>query len=150
MKTGLYLVVILAFGLLAMPWSATGQDKGEKFDLAKFAGTWDYVSGIKNGQKMEKDHFKGQSVVITKETLTLKGEMTFVMKYEVDSKVTPPTIKLLITESPFGEGAKAVGIVELKGDTLKICYIPEGKEAPKAFEAKDGSMTHLFELKRAK
>jgi uncharacterized protein (TIGR03067 family) len=148
-KTGIYLG-LLAIAFLAIPWSATGQGKSAALDVAKLEGTWDYLSGVKNGQKFDKEHFKDQMVIITKDKLTLKGEATFVMKYEIDAKATPAVIKLLITESPFGDGAKAIGIVELNGDNLKICYAPEGKDAPKTFESKEGSMTHYFELKRAK
>jgi uncharacterized protein (TIGR03067 family) len=136
--------------LLAMcPHGAIGQGKDDKFDPAKLVGTWKYVSGVKNGAKLDADHFKGQSVVITKETLTLKGEATFVMKYELDPKAKPVGIKLTITESPFGAGAKAEGIIEVNGDDLRICYAPEGA-APKTFEAKEGSNFHLFVLKRVK
>ena len=49
-----------------------------------------------------------------------------------------------------GVGSKSPGIIELKGDDLKICYAPMDSEAPKTFEAKEGSKLHLFTLKRVK
>ena len=39
---------------------------------------------------------------------------------------------------------------ECKGDDLRICYAPLEGDAPKAFEAKEGSKAHLFTLKRSK
>jgi hypothetical protein len=54
-----------------------------------------------------------------------------------------------MTESPFGAGAMAKGIIEVKGDDLKLCYTTEG-DAPKNFEAKEGSNAHSFVLKRSK
>ncbi len=73
------------------------------------------------------------------------------MKYELDAKKNPVTIKFTMTESPFGPGAVANGIIELKGDELKVCYAStEGGEAPKKFEAKQGSGHHCFLLKRSK
>jgi uncharacterized protein (TIGR03067 family) len=129
--------------------AAEDKDKQGKFDAAKLVGTWKYVSGEKNGEKIDKDRLKDQTVSITKDTITLKGEQTFVIKYELDAKKKPATVKMEITESPFGAGAKAEGILELKGDELKICYTPDG-EAPKKFETKEGSKAHLFILKRSK
>jgi len=71
------------------------------------------------------------------------------MKYRLDTKKIPVGLSMTMTESPFGPGATAQGIVEVKGDELKICYAAEG-EAPKKFEAKEGSNHHLFILKRSK
>jgi uncharacterized protein (TIGR03067 family) len=127
------------------------QGKGEKFDAAKLVGNWSYVSGEKNGQKLDAERLKGQTVIVTKETITLKSDdATFVIKYTPDPKNTPVSLKMEITDGPFGGGAKADGIIEIRGDDLKICYAPEGGDAPKAFEAKEGSKHHLFVLKRAK
>jgi uncharacterized protein (TIGR03067 family) len=149
LKTAMWLSAC-AVVLAACPFGATGQDKDDKFDAAKLVGTWKYVSGVKDGKKLDAADFKGQTVTITKETFTLKSKDTFVMKYVVDAKNKLIGIKFEITESPFGAGAKAEGIIELKGDELKICYAPLGGGAPKTFESKEGSQYHLFVLKKAK
>src|SRR6516225_9044279 len=81
--------------------------KEDKFDATKLVGTWTFVSGEKDGQKLDKDHLKNQKLVITKDAFTLKGEATFVMKYELDPKKKPIALKLTMTESPFGAGATA-------------------------------------------
>jgi uncharacterized protein (TIGR03067 family) len=99
---------------------------------------------------VDKDHLKDQKLVITKDAFTLKGEATFVMKYELDAKKKPVALKLIITESPFGAGATGNGVIELDGDTLKICYAPLAGEAPNGFEAKEGSKHHLSVLKQSK
>ncbi len=135
--------MLLAVGTLG------AEDKQTKFDPAKLVGDWNYVSGVKNGEKVDPDHLKNK-VVVTKETFTLTGDMKFVMKYKLDTKKTPVGIKLEMTESPFGAGAKAVGIISVEGDEMKLCYDPEGKKAPEKFEAKADSKHHLFILKRAK
>lgn len=121
----------------------------KKFDAAKLVGDWTYVSGEKNGAKANPDSLKNK-VTFTKDTITLHGDMKFVMKYELDTKKDPAGIKLEMTESPFGAGAKGVGIIWVEGDDLKMCYDPEGKKSPEKFEAKEDSKVHLFVLKRAK
>jgi uncharacterized protein (TIGR03067 family) len=139
------------FFLALYPLGAVGQDKAkdEKFDAAKMAGTWTYVSGVKNGEKVDPDRFKDSKVTITKDTMTLEGPAgKFVLKYTLDTKKNPVTISMKMTEGA-GEGATAEGIVRVKGDDLTICYAREG-ERPKKFEAKEGSNHHLFVLKRSK
>jgi uncharacterized protein (TIGR03067 family) len=142
--------LLLAAGLVGADDKAQAGPK-DKFDAAKLVGTWTYVSGEKGGEKVDTERFQGQTVVITKDTLSLKGGPAgnFVMKYELDAQKTPAAIKLTMTESPFGAGAAAAGVIELKGDDLKLCYAPMGGAAPTKFETKDGGH-HLFVLKRSK
>lgn len=129
--------------------NAQAQDsKKDKLDPAKILGTWTYVSVEKDGEKKSKDDLAGQTVVIEKGKLTLKGQQTFVMEYELNTETSPAGIKLKIVESPFGAGAMAKGIIAVHEGELKMCYASEG-DAPKAFEAKkDGH--RLMILKMAK
>jgi uncharacterized protein (TIGR03067 family) len=146
MRTAIWVgacALVLAVGPLG------AEDKEAKFDAAKLVGDWNYVSGMKNGEKVAGDNLKNK-VVITKETITLTGDMKFVMKYTLDTSKKPVGLKLKMTESPFGAGAESIGIIWVDGDELKMCYDPEGKKAPEKFEAKADSKAHYFVLKRAK
>jgi uncharacterized protein (TIGR03067 family) len=140
------------FLLALYPLGAAGQDKAareDKFDPDKMTGTWTYVSGVKNGEKVDPDHFKDSKVTITKDTMTLEGPAgKFVLKYTLDTKKKPVTVSMKMIEGA-GEGSTAEGIVQVKGDDLTICYAREG-EGPTKFEAKEGSNHHLFVLKRSK
>jgi uncharacterized protein (TIGR03067 family) len=151
----MYAKCLLALGavvLVLAPLGADDKDKKDdaKFDPAKIAGTWSYVSGERDGKKVPEANLKKGSVEITKDTITLKGDDTYVMKYSLDPKKTPCRITIEITKGPQGEGAKAEGIIALKGDELKLCYNPMGGEAPKDFATKEGSNLHLFILKPKK
>jgi uncharacterized protein (TIGR03067 family) len=148
---------LLSLGMAAFVLSAVvadDKDKGKdeaKLDPAKLVGTWTYVSGERDGEKVPEDRLKKGTVEITKETLTLKGdEATFVMKYTLDTKKSPAKIEIEIVKGPQGEGAKTEGIIALKDDELKLCYAPMGGEAPKEFAAKKGSNLHFFVLKKKK
>ena len=144
----------------AMCWLAGGvlllavlpvQAEDSNLDGAKLTGTWSYVSGEKDGVKVDQENLKKATVVITKETLTLKGEMgDFVLKYKLDPKKTPCTIALEITEGPAGQGSKTTGIIELKDGELRICYSPMGEKIPTEFASKKDSGMHYFVLKRSK
>jgi uncharacterized protein (TIGR03067 family) len=139
-------------GLVALVAVVVSLRAGEaaKLDPAKLAGTYTYVSGEEDGNKLTKDHLKG-TVEITKETITLKSEEAkFVIKYKLDSAKKPCRIAMQITEGPAGQGSKADGIIELKGDRLRLCYPAAGGAAPKEFAAPEGSKLHFFVLKRKK
>ena len=125
--------------------------KDGKFDTAKLVGTWKIIAGERGGEKVEEGKLSTYTVTVTKDSLTLKNaEATFVMKYELDTAKPPVTVKFTITESPFGAGATATGIVSLDGDTLKLCYALPGEGDPRKFESKSGSTHRLFVLKRSK
>jgi len=130
--------------------SIVAADDKDKFDAGKMVGTWTYVSGEKNGAKVDPETLKGGTVKITKETITLESPQgKFVIKYTLDTKNSPVSLAMEMTESPFGAGAMAKGIIDVKSDELKLCYATEGG-APKKFETKEGSNSHLFVLKKSK
>ena len=134
----------LAAGLAAcLALTARGAD--EKLDLS---GTYTLAAGKKNGSDVDETAKKAQYTV-TADKFTIKGgEVKFVMGYKLDAKATPAQIDMEILEGPEGtKGTKAVGIVERKGDTLKIAYSLDKEKRPKDFDGKTG---FYFELKKEK
>lgn len=119
------------------------------FDAAKLVGTWTYVSGEKDGTKLEKDHFAGQKVVFTDKEIKLNGPNgDFVFNYKLDASKQPAAIAMEMTAG-LAVGSKADGIIALDGNTLKLCYPPMGGAAPTKFEAPSGSGLHSFVFERA-
>jgi uncharacterized protein (TIGR03067 family) len=53
-----------------------------------------------------------------------------------------------VAEGP-NKGAVMLGIYEISGDTLKVCFDPEGKKRPTQFKSASGSQT-LVVHKRVK
>jgi uncharacterized protein (TIGR03067 family) len=146
MKTLGVFALGLAFCFTA---AAGGQDKkADKFDPDKLVGKWELTGGKKNGGDISPDAKKSE-FTIAKEKITIKGtDMTFVIAYKLDPAKTPVTVDFEITEGPEGaKGSKAAGILELKGDDLKLAYNPEGGDRPAKF---DGDKGFSFTFKRAK
>ncbi len=138
----------LCLCVFPLPLRAGDDKPASGVDPAKLLGSWEFVSTEKGGEKKGEEELRGQSVTITEKTMTLKGPAgEFVMEYTLDNKGTPTVVKLAVTESPFGPGGEASGILELKGDQLRFCYATEGA-APKAFDANGGN--RLSVLKRSK
>jgi uncharacterized protein (TIGR03067 family) len=123
--------------------------KTATFDPAKLVGDWTYVSGMKAGEKVEKDRLEGK-VTFTKDRITIPagGDMKFVMAYKLDTKANPATIDMEIKEGPVPEG-KAKGIIAFDGEQLKLCYHPTGGDRPKKFESTKDNAAFYFVLKKA-
>lgn len=134
----------LAVGLAAcLALTARGAD--DKLDLS---GKYKLVAGKKNGTDVD-DNAKKAEYTVTADKFTIAGgEFKFVMGYKLNAKETPAQVDMEILEGPEGsKGAKAVGIVELKGDVLKIAYALDKEKRPKDFDGKTG---FYFELKKEK
>ncbi len=143
-----FLVLALAF----VPGFADDkpEKKETKFDPAKVVGKWEYVSGKKGGEDVPKEHLAGV-VDWTKEVIKLPGD--FVMGYKVDAGKSPAQIDMEVKEGPAPAGSKAVGIIDFKGDELRLCYVPEmGEKAerPSKFESTEKNKAFFFVLKKAK
>lgn len=140
----------LGLGLVVCMGLATAQEKKgqKKPEALKLEGKYTLVGGKMDGTPIGDEAKKGE-YSITGDKITIKGMgITFVMGYKLDAKTTPVSIDMEILEGPEGtKGSKAQGIVEMKGDTLKLAYSIDKDKRPKDFDGKTG---HVFELKRTK
>ncbi len=130
--------------------AAHPQEEGKPQAEAKLPdliGTWSYTGGERDGAELKEDHFGSQRVVITEKQISLTGDQEFEFDYQLTAGDSTK-IDLTMTKSPFGAGAKAVGIIELKDGVLSLCYDSTGQNRPAAFEAPAGSSLLSFKLKR--
>src|SRR5205823_4754039 len=70
------------------------------------------------------------------------GEIEGTLK--IDAAKKPKTIDLSMN------GEDRLGIYEIDGDTLKICYNDPGEERPKEFKSKEDTKISLSAYKRVK
>ena len=142
--------LLTTFALVACATFAISADE-KKFDAKSLEGTWKVTGGKKAGADLT-DMAKEGEYVFAKDTITIKaGDMElFVMKYKLDEKASPIAIDLEITKSPGdgGNGTKALGIIEVKDDVMKICYPPMGGDRPTKFDGAEKN--YYFTLKKAK
>jgi uncharacterized protein (TIGR03067 family) len=143
------LVRVAGFALAFAFASAAADDKQPaKFDAAKMVGSYKFVSGVRDGKKVDEKNFKELALTVDKKEMVLKspdGEFKF--GYKIDASKSPVAIDLEILDGPVGKGAKSKGIVSLDGDTLKIAYHPMEGDRPKDFDGKDGNFS--FTVKKA-
>ena len=122
--------------------------RGEDTKPPKLDGKYTLVGGKKGGMPISDDSKKGE-YIFAPEKITIKGmDLTFVMGYKIDPKTSPMQIDMEILDGPEGtKGSKAQGIIEVKGDVIKLAYSTEKDKRPKDFK---GESDFSFEFKKAK
>jgi uncharacterized protein (TIGR03067 family) len=120
-------------------------------ELKKFQGTWKFELSEAGGQALSADELKG--VVLTFEGnkhAVKKGDQVLqVGTQKIDPSKSPKTIDVTMTEGP-NKGAIMLGIYEIDGDTLKVCFDMGGKKRPTEFKSAPGSATFVNVHKRVK
>ena len=141
-------VVVAAALVVLCAVGAFGADAKE--DAKMLEGIWIPVTGELAGEKFPDEilktiklEIKGDKWTVTVDKATDKGTAT------IDATKKPKEMDLVGTEGP-NKDKKILAIYELTDDTLKICYALDGKERPKAFATKQGTMGFMLTYKRQK
>ncbi len=132
----------LTAGLLFAVTLAARAD--DKLDLA---GKYTLVGGKLEGKNIEERARKAKYSA-TEDTFTVEAKgMKFVFAYKLKpGKLTE--IDMAVLEGPPGtKGTIALGIVEVKGDMVKLAYSLDKEKRPKDFA---GKSDYLIELKKVK
>ena len=119
------LLAVLAVSLLL------GADsKNEKLE-----GTWKAVAAVQNGQ--EQNDAGEHTLTFTGDTFTVArdGETRMKGTFKTDATKKPKTIDWIVKEGR-NAGKTIVGIYELDGDTLKVCFDPTGRAGDRPTEFK--------------
>jgi len=102
-----------------------------------------------NGEKMPKEQLERMSITYEGEKWTVKDGTKVIVAgtQNLDPSKNPHEIDSLVTEGE-GKGTTMLGIYELKEDTFKVCFDPQGKERPKEITPKEGQFAGV--IKRQK
>lgn len=146
--------VIITFSFIRIPFSVAAEQsviplsvkqadtpKNDAMnDAEQLQGTWEIVSVEDSGRKIPMEVFKNRKWVIAKNDITLKfGDKNIAILYTLDPTKNPKCIDLR-------EMSKiTLGIYELEGENLKICYSEERPdERPTTFESKSKAGNDVF------
>jgi uncharacterized protein (TIGR03067 family) len=125
---------------------AVSQARQEKNDKEAIKGTWTVTKAEENGKAQ--DELNKAKFTFKDDKLTLKLPMEkdpVELTFKLDSGKMPKSIDIQPTDSKD----PAVGIYELKGDTLKLCVMDPGGKRPGEFKAGSKGIV-LIELSRDK
>jgi uncharacterized protein (TIGR03067 family) len=144
--------LVLAAGLAAV---AAGGDKDDavKKELAKFAGEWQTVEVVNDGQEaVPKDELAELRLTIkgNKRVLKVGDEVKAESVFELDPTKKPKEITITVNSEGPLKGKKLAGIYELTDDTHTIVLNLKGDDRPTKLESKEGSGYLLQKFKRVK
>jgi uncharacterized protein (TIGR03067 family) len=152
MRSGL-MTLFCALGLIVFGGTGTlADDKADvEKEFKKFHGVWTFESVEAGGKKAPADDLKGLTVAFAGDKYTVKkgDEVIQVGTQKLDPSKSPKIIDVTVTEG-LKKGAVMLGIYEIDGDTLKVCFDEEGKKRPTEFKSPVGSETFVNVHKRVK
>ena len=116
----------------------------------KLIGDWTCVSAVVDGKPLPEKTVNELRLAITQTRfITTKGaETLFDSVYRLDPSHKPRRIFMLGNEGEL-IGKEALGVYEISGATLRICYAMPGDPAPTTFESSPGSKAYLITWRRA-
>lgn len=120
-------------------------------ETKKFQGDWTFESSQTGGKEIPAGELKGIVVIFEGDKHTVKkgDEVLQVGTQKLDPSKSPKAMDVTITEGP-SKGAIMLGIYEIDGDTLKVCFDPQGKKRPTEFKSPPGSENFVNVHKRVK
>ncbi len=142
---------VALLGLLSMNIQAEEKTKDSKAHAEQLVGTYEIISGEKEGKEIESARLKDVRVQIAANAITTydkdKKEI-YAASYELDTSHKPWRLTMTATLTPVdGKGTKAEGLIEkTDNETVKLIYALPGGEAPTEFRAHEKQQ--LFVLKR--
>ncbi len=141
--------IVLVVGVALLIAAADPNDDDAKQEIAKFQGTWKFVSmGVEGNRKPVEQLFK-YTVVVEGDRWTVSEADRIVARFTInlDPVKTPKTIDLVDTEKK----SLIRGIYRFEGDALTVCdRFAEKGDRPTEFSAKPDSGALQFVLKRVK
>jgi uncharacterized protein (TIGR03067 family) len=138
--------LLLSCVLLAA--NAPAQDQVTK-ELGKFEGTWQPIYIEFDGKKFEGD-FKNDRLVIIGKNYELRGPKVKMEGFlKIDPAKSPRHMDTEVTAGD-GKGTKTIGIYELDGQKLMVCYCMVPGDRPTEFQTKAGSNRALVVYQRVK
>ena len=98
-------------------------------------GEWEMRAGFQNGHSLDPEMVEtGRRVISATRTTTYFGDEIYMQAtYTTDPWQTPKTIDIVLNS-----GRTQLGIYDVQGDIMKICFTTPGHPRPTDFESKPG------------
>jgi uncharacterized protein (TIGR03067 family) len=143
-------VRMLAIVTVSLLLGADAKDEATKKVSKDLLGVWKVEKAERNGSAAPADVVAKLSLVFAEDKVTIKeGDGGEEATYKIDASQKPMTLDITPLQGP-NANKTAKGIIQLEGDSLKMCWSRPGGERPKEFVTKTGTNTLLFVLKREK
>jgi uncharacterized protein (TIGR03067 family) len=147
--TGVCIVAIALF-LASGNLQGGGKDPGQAV-LKKIQGTWKFIAQTMDGKSKSAEELANTNITFkdNKWTVRVDGKVVQAGTHKFDPTKKPGHVDAVVTQGEDKDNTM-LGIYELKGDKLKVCFDPKGKERPKSFTAKGGQFSAVVEREKKK
>jgi uncharacterized protein (TIGR03067 family) len=119
-------------------------DRETKSDLAKFQGSWRFISVITNGASAPQAELKGSTITNDGNAFTFKDQnskdpqSSGAGTFRINATKDPRQLDITFGTGP-DKGQTLLGIYRFEGDRVRVCLGVPGKPRPTKFEAPAGS-----------
>jgi uncharacterized protein (TIGR03067 family) len=146
----LWIVAIASLAAGGTSLGGAGKEAGEQ-ELKRIQGTWKFVSQEMEGKPRPPEEVAKLTITFTGDKWSVResGKEVQAGTHKLDPSKKPAQIDAVVTEGE-GKGSTMLGIYELKGDTMKVCFDPKGKERPTSFTAKAGQFAAVIQREKKK
>jgi uncharacterized protein (TIGR03067 family) len=142
---------IVAVALLVAGSSLLGGGRKEADEdvLKKLQGTWQFVAQEMDGKERPKQALAKLTITFSGDKWSVRddGKVVQAGTHKFDASKTPGQVDAEVTEGE-GKGSKMLGIFELKGDRMRVCFDPQGKARPTGFASKEGQFAATVEREK--
>ena len=142
-------IVVALFAVAG--FAVAAEDKPDTVEAVykKLQGTWTFESQEMGGMKVPADELKKRSLVFEGDKFAVKEGDKVLQAGTHKPDPAKKTVDATVTEG-MGKGTVMLGLYELDGDTLKVCFDATGKARPTEFKAPEKSETFFNVHKRVK
>jgi uncharacterized protein (TIGR03067 family) len=118
---------------------------------AELLGGYTIVGGERFGEKIAAERVEGTTVRIAKDGIVVldkEKKEVYAQTYTIDASKKPWSITMKSKITPYSKDGKemvAKGLIEKKGDTVRLIYALPGGETPSGFKTKEKQL--MFEMK---
>jgi uncharacterized protein (TIGR03067 family) len=145
---GVVIIALLLMGGASLGGGAklTGDDV-----LKKIQGTWKFISQEMDGKERPAEDVAKLKITFSGDKWTVRDDGKVVQggTHKFDPSKKPGQVDAKVTEGE-GKGETMLGIYELKGDTIRVCFDPQGKERPTTFKTKAGQFAAVVQREKKK
>jgi len=138
-------VVMVAVAGLAFQPLLFGADEKPKVE-----GQHQVTAGERDGKAIPENDLKGVTFRFTGDKVvgaTKDGTEFLTADYTLDAAKTPCVIVMKLTAGS-DKGKELKGLIERKGDTIRVVYAAPGAEAPKEFKTKENQAMYTLKAEK--